>query len=99
MAETSWQLRQGGRLIGTLTFEEIDMFWSDCHFEPAPAWADLHPFFAASRDAWVRGDRGAAQAADEAIRVQGLLLVPSGGGDPITNFLMRINGEVARFRH
>ncbi|MFF3127380.1 hypothetical protein ACFVRD_34940 [Streptomyces sp. NPDC057908] len=99
MAEESWQLRQGDRLIGTLTLEEIDMFWSDCHFDPAAAWEDLRPLFAASRDAWDRGDEEAALAADEAIHVAGLTLVPNGGGEPITDFLIRIDGETARFRH
>ncbi|AJF70497.1 hypothetical protein [Streptomyces vietnamensis] len=99
MAEKSWQLRQDDRLVGTLTLEEIDMFWSDCRFEPAPAWDDLRPLFAASRDAWVRGDEEAALAADEAIHAEGLILVPDEGGDPITDFLIRINGETARFRH
>lgn len=99
MVEKNWQLRQEGRLVGTLTLEEIDVFWSDCHFEPAPAWDDLRPLFADSRDAWVRGDEEAALAADEAIHAKGLILVPDGGGDPITGFLIRINGETARSRH
>lgn len=102
MAEKcGWRLRQGDRLIGTLTLEGVDMFWTDCHFEPAPAWDDLRPLFAVLRDAWVRGDGEAARAADEAIRAEGLILVPDDGGDPITDFLIRINGETgtARFRH
>ncbi|WP_435652290.1 hypothetical protein [Kitasatospora purpeofusca] len=99
MVDESWQLKQGDRLVGTLILEEIDMSWSDCRFEPAPAWEDLRPLFAVSRDAWVRGDQKAARAADEAIRTAGLVLVPSGGGDPITDLLIRINGETARFRH
>ncbi|MER6298943.1 hypothetical protein ABT247_05125 [Kitasatospora sp. NPDC001539] len=99
MAETSWQLRQGDRLIGMLTLDKVDMFWSDCHFEPAAAWEDLRPLFAASRDAWERGDQDAALAADEMIYAQGLVLDPAGGGAPITDFLIRINGETARFRH
>ncbi|WP_327072171.1 hypothetical protein OG196_00645 [Kitasatospora purpeofusca] len=41
MVEESWQLKQGDRLVGTLILEEIDMFWSGCRFEPAPAWEDL----------------------------------------------------------
>lgn len=60
MAERSWQLRQGERLVGTLALESGDMFWSDCRFEPGPAWEGLAPLFAASRDAWRRGDEDAA---------------------------------------
>ncbi|MCQ8775142.1 hypothetical protein [Streptomyces telluris] len=99
MADENWQLRQGDRLVGTLTLTAIDVFWSDCHFDPAPGWEDFRPLFTASRDAWVRGDQEAALAADEAIHAQGLTLIPDGGGDPITDFLIRINGETARFRY
>ncbi|MEU6161904.1 hypothetical protein [Streptomyces sp. NPDC047130] len=99
MAERSWQLRQGERLVGTLTLESGDMFWSDCRFEPGPARQGLAPLFAASRDAWRRGDEDAALAADETIYARDLVLVPSNGGAPITEFLIRIEGEVARFRH
>lgn len=99
MAEMCWQLRQKDRLIGTLTLAGIDMFWADCHFEPAAAWDDLRPLFAASRDAWVRGDEEAALAADETIHAEALILVPDAGGEPITDFLIRIDGATARFRH
>nr|BEK71203.1 hypothetical protein KPHV_84300 [Kitasatospora purpeofusca] len=43
--------------------------------------------------------RTASGEAGEAIHTAGLILVPSGGGDPITDLLIRINGETARFRH
>lgn len=99
MTDQSWQLKQGARLIGTLTLERVDMFWTDCHFEPAPAWEQLRPLFAASRDAWRAGDKGSALAADDAIHAEGLTLVPTGGGAPITDFLIRIEGNVARFRN
>ncbi|WP_241845124.1 hypothetical protein [Streptomyces silvensis] len=75
------------------------MFWTDCRFEPAPAWDELRPLFAASRDAWRQGDREAALAADEAIHAEGLTLVPTTDGALITDFLIRIEGNVARFRH
>ncbi|MBD2828088.1 hypothetical protein [Streptomyces californicus] len=99
MTEKSWQLRQGERLVGTLTLEEADMFWSDCHFAPGPAWEAVRPLFAAARDAWSRGEEEAAVAADEAIHAEELALVPADGGEPITDFLIRIAGETARFRH
>lgn len=98
MTVQSWQLRRRDQLIGTLVFEGIDMFWTDCRFEPAPAWDGLRPLFAASRDAWRRGDQEAGLAADEAIHVEGLILVPTDGA-PITDFLIRIEGNEARFRY
>ncbi|MFF7333499.1 hypothetical protein [Streptomyces sp. NPDC008150] len=99
MAEPSWQLMQGGRLVGTLVEEEVDMFWTDCHFAPAPGWEDLHPLFEASSDAWRSGDEEAAVEADEAIYARGLVLAPVDGGAPLTEFLLSINGDKARFRY
>ncbi|WP_433524401.1 hypothetical protein ACQPZ2_04360 [Nocardia pseudovaccinii] len=99
MAEQSWQLMQGKRLIGMLVQDEVDMFWTDCHFAPGPGWADLQPLFAASRDAWRNGDMEAAVEADDAIHAQGLVLVPVDSGALLTEFLLRINGDKARLRY
>jgi hypothetical protein len=98
MTARSWQLKRGEALIGTLTLEGVDMFWTDCRFDPASSWETVRPLFEASRDAWRLGDEDSALAADEAICEAGLVLVPGGGGAPITNFLLRISGETARFR-
>ncbi|MFF0186970.1 hypothetical protein [Streptomyces sp. NPDC005244] len=94
----SWWLTQGDRLVGTLRLKEIDMFWTDCSFEPGPGWTEIRPLVDASRDAWMRKDLEAARAADESLRLAGLVLVPEGGGEMITDFLLRINGDMARFR-
>ncbi|MEK8108612.1 hypothetical protein NKG94_34160 [Micromonospora sp. M12] len=99
MTAQSWKLMQQERLVGTLTFESQDMFWSDCRFAPAPAWEELRPLFTKSRDAWLSGDTEAALEADEAIHAVGLILLPSDGGVPITEFLLRIDGDEARFRY
>ncbi|MFJ4692790.1 hypothetical protein [Streptomyces sp. NPDC088766] len=98
MPEQSWQLMHGDRLVGTLRMEAIDMFWTDCAFEPGPEWEALRPLFDASRDAWVRGDGEAAAAADQRIHAAGLILVGSEESGAITDFLIRINGGKARFR-
>ena len=99
MTGQSGELRQQERLIGTLTFESQDMFWSDCRFAPAPAWDNFRPLCAKSRDAWRSGDTDAALEADEAIHAVGLALRPSDGVPPITDLLLRIDGSEARFRH
>jgi hypothetical protein len=75
------------------------MFWSDCHFRPGPAWEDLRPLIARSEEAWRRRDLEAARAADEAIMTAGLVLLPHDDGAPITGFLLRVDGESARFRY
>ncbi|GAA2267219.1 hypothetical protein GCM10010430_60510 [Kitasatospora cystarginea] len=99
MTEESWQLKHGDGLIGTLVLEAVDMFWTDCRFVPGPGWENLRPLFEASRDAWKAGDTDAAVEADDAIHAVGLVLVPVGGGTPLTEFLLRINGDKARFRY
>ncbi|MGW0501062.1 hypothetical protein ACWD0Z_38260 [Streptomyces sp. NPDC003007] len=78
--------------------EEVDMFWTDCRFEPGPGWTAVRHLFDEARDAWLGGDREAALAADESIRTAGLALISEGDGGSITDFLIRINGELARFR-
>lgn len=98
MTGQSWELKQGHRLVGILVFEGQDMFWSDCRFEAGPGWADVRPLFERSRDAWRSGDTDAAIAADEAIYAAGMVLQPSDGSDAITDFLLRIEGDFARFR-
>jgi hypothetical protein len=74
------------------------MFWSDCRFEAGPGWPDVRLLFERSRDAWRGGDTDSAIAADEAIYEAGLVLQPSDGGAEITDFLLRIEGDEARFR-
>jgi hypothetical protein len=94
-----WQLRRGDEVVGFLTLEAIDMFWTDCRFEPSAGWPAVEPFIEASRAAWQRKDRDAALAADEAIHALGMSLVPEGGDEVITDFLLRIDGRTARFRY
>ncbi|MEU9402915.1 hypothetical protein [Streptomyces sp. NPDC048242] len=98
MTVRSWQLKRGDALIGTLTLEGVDMFWTDCRFRPGPAWEVVRPLFEASEDAWECDDEDAALAAEEAIYGAGLVLVPGDGEDPMTDFLLRVSGETARFR-
>lgn len=99
MENQVWELRRGGEVVGILALEAIDMFWTDCRFEPSTGWPALEPFIVASRAAWQRKDMAAAIAADEAIYALGLELVPEGGGEVIRDFLLRINGSSARFRY
>ncbi|NMO49930.1 hypothetical protein HH310_01795 [Actinoplanes sp. TBRC 11911] len=96
--EKGWELKQGDRLIGTLIFEGQDMFWSDCRFQPGPGWAGVRPLFDRVGDAWRNHDTDAAIAADEAICAAGLVLQPSDGSAALTDFLLRIDGDKARFR-
>ncbi|MFJ1731343.1 hypothetical protein [Streptomyces sp. NPDC088254] len=99
MADQVWRLRRGHEVVGVLTLEAVDMFWTDCRFEPSAGWSALKPFIDASRAAWERKDQEAAIEADEAIYALGLELVPERGGEIIRDFLLRISGDTARFRY
>jgi hypothetical protein len=101
MENHTWQLRRGEEEIGKLTLEAVDMFWHDCRFEASAGWPTVRPLIQESRMAWERGDTEAALKVDEAIHALGLELVPNGEGEPITEFLLRIDiaGGSARFRY
>ncbi|MFI8004685.1 hypothetical protein [Streptomyces sp. NPDC086010] len=99
MEDQVWRLRRGHEVVGVLTLEAIDMFWTDCRFEPSTGWTALKPFIDASRTAWESKEEDAAVKADEAIYALGLELVPDGGGEVIRDFLLRIDGDSARFRY
>ena len=94
----SWELKKGDRLVGILVFEGQDMFWSDCRFQAGPGWVSARPLFERSRDAWQGDDTDAAIAADEAIFAAGFVLQPCDGSPAITDFLVRVDGDTARFR-
>lgn len=99
MEDQVWKLCRGHEVVGVLTLEAIDMFWTDCRFAPSAGWPALKPFIDVSRAAWERKDQDAAIEADEAIYALGLELVPDGGGEVIRDFLLRIDGDTARFRY
>ncbi|MFE0453767.1 hypothetical protein ACFW2D_21205 [Streptomyces sp. NPDC058914] len=75
------------------------MSWHDCRFEPSDGWPAVAPLFVAAQAAWERHDEDAALAADEAICQLGLELAPEDGGVSVTEFLLRIDGDFARFRY
>lgn len=86
MAEKSWQLRQEDRLVGTLPLEDSDMFWSECRFEPAPAWDDLRSLFATSRDARERGDEESPRQPMRRPRLRGSSSFPTEAAFPSRTF-------------
>ncbi|MEU3087030.1 hypothetical protein ACWCQ0_01085 [Streptomyces massasporeus] len=101
MEDRTWQLRRGEEEIGRLTLEAVDMFWHDCRFEASAGWVTVSPLIEESRRAWERGDTETALKLDEAIDALDLELVPNSEGEPITDFLLRIDMDAgsARFRY
>ncbi|MGW2209279.1 hypothetical protein [Streptomyces sp. NPDC001781] len=98
MSAKSWRLMQGDHILGTVWPGEVDMFWTDCRFEPGPGWATIRPLFDASRDAWLAHDLQAALTADERIRQEALVLAPDDGGELATDFVIRIHEDRARLK-
>lgn len=84
-------------LVGTLILEGIDMFWTDCRFEPGPGWGEISPLFEAFKAAVPQGPDAWARV-DQDIAAQGMVLVPDDGGEPITRRQLRIHQGSARFR-
>ncbi|MFB7288337.1 hypothetical protein [Actinacidiphila glaucinigra] len=95
----AWQLRRGEEVIGRLVLETVDMFWYDCRFEASTGWPTLRPHMEALRAAAERRDMDAIHKVDEAISALSLELAPEDGGEPITDFLVRIKGDSARLRY
>lgn len=94
----SWQLRRGDTHVGTLILDEIDMFWTDCRFEPGPGWDEISPLFEALKSAWEHGGADERVRADEDIAAQQMVLAPDDGSQPLTGMLLRIYEDRARFR-
>ena len=96
----TWRLMRGDELVGSLSVSEIDMPHYLCDFSPGPAWEPIRPLF----EAWagMRGpdpDGSRTAAALKPIVDLRLVLVPVAGGEPITRFFLRIDGNKARLRY
>lgn len=98
MAPESWQLKRGDTHVGTLVLDQIDMFWTDCHFAPGPGWDEVSPLFAALKVAWQHGGTHEPVQADQGIAAQQMVLVPDDGSEPTAGMLLRIREDRARFR-
>ena len=86
-----------GRL--TLHDEGADMFWQDGTFAPSPAFDAIAPLFLETRRLLDRDEMDAFELAYERIVALGLELRPVGGGAPLREFLLHIDGEEARLRY
>lgn len=102
MSADTFQLWQGGTLLGTLPVEETDMFWTFCGWRPEPAFAELRPLFERERSLAEESDEDAAWDAWEAvyaeIMARGLLLVRGSTGASYADFILHIADDAAWFR-
>ena len=102
VALTTWNLiAPDATVFGRVALQEggADMFWHNCTFAPTPAFDVIAPLFLETRRLLERDEMEAFEAAYDRIAALGLELHPVGGGEPIRDFLLHIDGEQAQLRY
>ncbi|MCZ4101877.1 hypothetical protein G3I60_06555 [Streptomyces sp. SID13666] len=97
---SDWDLMDGETLLGRLTGYDVDQPRFLLRFAPTPAWEPIRPLFDAF--AALRGpdpEGTAMMRVLRPIRDLGLTLVPAGGGTPLTEYILTIDGDEARLRY
>ena len=86
--------------LGTITEQgNFDMFWAEETFTPAPAFASFQPLFDRERRLLEADRMEEWQEAWDEIEQHGLRLVPADGSEPISEFLVHIDGRTAWWRY
>jgi hypothetical protein len=99
MDPIAWSLTTpDGTELGRLDFVEGEMFRTSCRFRPTPAFDRVAPLFAAELGLLNREEMDAWEAAYARIADLGLELRPVGGGVPIREFILHVDGDEAWFR-
>lgn len=93
-----YRVVRNGMLLGTLTRTGSDMPWWEGEFDPAPGFESIRPLFDQERGLLDADDMDAWGAAWEELSV-GLVLEPTDGREPITEFLLHIDGRQASWRY
>ena len=94
-----YEVRSGGRVIGSLTETGVDQPWFLCTFTPGPAWEEVSRVFAGMNQALAQQFAAEYRVAMAAYRDLQLLLHPVDGGDVIKPAIVWIDGGSARFRY
>lgn len=93
-----YRVLKHGELLGTLTRIGGDFPWYAGIFVPAPGFEPLRHLFDRERELLEADtDPDAWAAAWDELEV-GLVLEPTDGRDPITEFLLHIDGDSAQWR-
>ncbi len=95
----NWELiRRDGTLLGRLTQDGLDPPWVLCRFEPTEHFAPVAHLFAEEIGLLEEDEMDNWAAVEEDVAALGLELRPSGGGTPIREFLLHVDGSRAWFR-
>lgn len=92
-------LKREETILGALRDVKWDMFWCDARFEPTAAFATYKPMFDEEWRANEEDDADTGQRLIEVIEaLQFRLVFEDGRGPDITEFLLHIYDNHARFR-
>ncbi len=90
-----YRVFRGDQLLGTLTRTGGEMFWEEGDFVPAPGFEAVRPLFDRERTL-LDADRIDEWCAAWDELAEGLRLEPLDGREPITEFLLHIDGDAKR---
>jgi hypothetical protein len=94
-----YRVVRNGVLLGALTQTGSDMPWWEGTFEPAAGFESIRPMFEKERELLEKDeDMDAWGRAWEELAV-GMVLEPLDGREPITEFLLHIDGFHASWRY
>jgi hypothetical protein len=93
-----WTLMRGSTKLARLEVQGTDMPWFLCSFHAEPAYSEVEPLFAEQERVIEAEDWEAAERLWADIHAQ-MTLVPDEPETPISQFLLRIEGNDARLRY
>ncbi|MGK5544074.1 hypothetical protein ACSNOH_04985 [Streptomyces sp. URMC 127] len=91
-----WLLLRGDTLVGTITVETSDLPWLVGRFAAEPVYEEVRPWFDEVLALLEADDFDQFDAAYDLIAENLTLLSPAG---PVSEFLLYIEGDEARFRY
>ena len=93
-----YRVYRGTVLLGTLTRTGTDMPWFEGTFRAAPGFKAVRPMFDRERELLDADRMDEWQEAYDEL-AEGLRLEPLDGREPITEFLLHIDGQQAWWRY
>ncbi|MEV4921502.1 hypothetical protein [Streptomyces roseoverticillatus] len=95
-AESAWRLLHGDALVGTITVDGGDFPWLVGRFAAEPAFEEVRPWFEEVLAVLETDDFDRFDAVYDPIAEALTLVSPEG---PVSEFLLYIEGDEARFRY
>ena len=96
-----WRLEREGRVLAELVLVDVDMPWWWCRVVPGPdpGFEEVRSATMAAERAMSVGDHEGAIRLMAGVRESGLRLCPTDGGDPVEEFLLWFDDDMARLRY